>query len=107
MKNNLSHSRRRLSSVLLSVAVVISWVGFASAAGPTMKVLYRFHGKDGAYPVGRLLLNEAGNIVGTTASGGPLAEGVVSNWCPRRTGCGGRICCAFASAWEPMGPMAG
>ena len=86
MKNNLSHSRRRLSSVLLSVAVVISWVGFASAAGPTMKVLYRFHGKDGAYPVGRLLLNEAGNIVGTTASGGPLAEGVVFELVPSKNG---------------------
>jgi len=86
MKNNLSHSRRRLSSALLSVAVLATCVSFAFGAGPTMKVLYRFHGNDGAYPTGRLLLTAPGNIVGTTPSGGPLAEGVVFELMPSKKG---------------------
>lgn len=49
----------------------------------TYKVLYSFHaGKDGAAPVGRLVFDAAGNLYGTTSSGGAFSGGTVFELTP-------------------------
>lgn len=40
------------------------------AHAQTFKVLYTFHGKDGAAPVGQLVRDASGNLYGTTITGG-------------------------------------
>jgi uncharacterized repeat protein (TIGR03803 family) len=67
------------------LALMIS-LSAASAGSSTLKTLYGFKGNDGAYPVGRLLLDSSGNIIGTTPSGGPLADGVVFELTPSKDG---------------------
>jgi uncharacterized repeat protein (TIGR03803 family) len=50
----------------------LMFTGNALGAGPTAKVLYRFHGQtDGANPYGNLIADKAGNLYGTTEYGGP------------------------------------
>jgi uncharacterized repeat protein (TIGR03803 family) len=39
------------------------------------KVLYSFNGNDGSSPIGKLLFDQAGNLYGTTAAGGPRFSG--------------------------------
>lgn len=54
-----------------------------SAYSQTFQVLHTFHGPDGASPLGSLVLDNAGNIYGTTGSGGSGKD------CPDFTfGCG-------------------
>ena len=43
----------------------------------TFSVVYAFSGSDGANPVGNLLLDEAGDLFGVTASGGSFGAGAV------------------------------
>ena len=43
----------------------------------TETVLYKFGGADGAVPLGGLVMDEAGNLYGTTSQGGIANEGVV------------------------------
>jgi len=40
-------------------------------------VIWTFNGTDGEYPLGSLILNSAGNLYGTTNSGGSSKAGVV------------------------------
>jgi hypothetical protein len=61
---------RAFSVNILLTALIFA--GSALAAGPTAKVLYRFHGQtDGANPYGNLIADQAGNLYGTTEYGGP------------------------------------
>ena len=55
----------------LSLFVVLALAGGAPAAGGTSRVLYRFHGgSDGDSPLSSMLADKAGNLYGTTFSGG-------------------------------------
>jgi uncharacterized repeat protein (TIGR03803 family) len=42
----------------------------AIAAGPKEQILYEFHGTDGSYPDAAMIVDKAGNLYGTTATGG-------------------------------------
>ncbi len=50
--------------------LVVSTLAAQPAQAQKFKVLHRFHGKDGARPVGQLVLDKAGNFYGTTGTGG-------------------------------------
>jgi len=68
MKSALSPIRlARVLGILVSLLIL---VGIAQA-GPGEKVLYRFQGgSDGSEPSGALVADQAGNLYGTTTSGG-------------------------------------
>jgi hypothetical protein len=58
-----------MRSALLAVAVSLA-IGAAAPSAPTLSVIHRFMGIDGAYPVSALIAERAGNLFGTTPSGG-------------------------------------
>ncbi len=69
MKGN--ESRLTIACSLAILATILLFVGYAVAAGPTEKVLYRFKGgNDGSAPHAGLIADKAGNLYGTTPSGG-------------------------------------
>lgn len=49
-------------------------------------VLYSFSGTDGGYPAGSLLFDDAGNLYGTCAAGGPAGDGNVFELSPPGAG---------------------
>ena len=58
-----------------------------SGSGWTQTVLYTFRGqRDGDYPVGGVVLDQAGNLYGTTFDGGVNGGGVVYKLSPSGTG---------------------
>jgi hypothetical protein len=66
---------------ILAVFALVMMVPTAAAAN-NYKVLHKFTGKDGAGPSAGLIFDAAGNLYGTTSSGGDLT-------CPDSvTGCG-------------------
>jgi uncharacterized repeat protein (TIGR03803 family) len=60
--------------------LLASVVAVQPAQARKFKVLHTFHGRDGAYPTGGLIVDTAGNFYGVTGEGG------TSNRCPH--GCG-------------------
>jgi uncharacterized repeat protein (TIGR03803 family) len=52
-------------------------VVFKLSLGGTETVLHSFTGSDGAFPVAGLIADFAGNLYGTTQSGGAAGKGVV------------------------------
>jgi len=67
-------------AILLTCSLAAT-VASCSAQAQTFKVLRTFHGSDGAYPVGVLVRDGAGNLYGTTGAGG-------SGNCSGGDGCG-------------------
>lgn len=62
----------------LALASVLGWPLVPLAAQtPTFSVLYSFNGPDGGNPTGDLILDSAGNLYGTTCTGGPANGGTV------------------------------
>jgi uncharacterized repeat protein (TIGR03803 family) len=75
-----SKTRLRAVSIALAVAIVLvpAVVGTKSAEARTFKVLYNFtKGADGGVPVAGLIQDAAGNLYGTTQSGGAYGHGTV------------------------------
>ena len=69
MKSN--DSPLTIASSLAILATILMLAGSALAAGSTEKVLHRFKGgRDGSAPSAGLIPDKAGNLYGTTASGG-------------------------------------
>jgi uncharacterized repeat protein (TIGR03803 family) len=57
-----------------------------AGGGWTEKVLHRFSGMDGAFPVASLILDTAGNLYGTTKGGGRYDSGTVFELTPKTGG---------------------
>ena len=56
---------------LAMLIVALPFAGSAVGSGSSEKILYSFSGgSDGAYPVGALVADKAGNLYGTTSEGG-------------------------------------
>jgi len=72
MKRNVCSPITALSLATLLFILILA--GRASAAGPKTKTLYSFHGSHGAYPLGALLFDRAGNLYGTAPEGAGAAQ---------------------------------
>lgn len=59
-----------MTTVILAILTVTLTLGTVAVAQAKYKILHTFHGKDGASPVGYLIFDAAGNLYGTTYSGG-------------------------------------
>jgi hypothetical protein len=70
----------RAASAALAVVLLLSVVA-TPWTKPSYEVLYRFHGKDGAFPPAGLIREAAGNLYGTNTLGGDLE-------CQAPAGCG-------------------
>ncbi len=73
----------------------------------TEQVLYRFRkdGKDGFFPDAGLIFDAAGNLYGTTISGGTNNVGTVFELTPKPAGVGRRTCCTpSAPVWTGLNP---
>jgi uncharacterized repeat protein (TIGR03803 family) len=80
----------------------------ASGGGWTETVLHTFDSKDGAYPIAPLVFDQAGNLYGTTQSGGQHGYGVVFELTPA-TGGGWteKVLHSFTLGYDGAYPMAG
>lgn len=64
-------SKRIGTALVSSLFIALTLAGNAAAAGGTSRVLYSFHGGgDGSSPMSSMLADSAGNLYGTTVSGG-------------------------------------
>lgn len=72
-------------------------------------ILYRFAGPptDGAYPEGPLLLDEAGNLYGTTEGGGTDNNGTVFELTPTGSGWSEKVLYSFTGGSDGSAPLAG
>jgi uncharacterized repeat protein (TIGR03803 family) len=69
--------KRSFYLVCLLLFSILIASGTAMAATDTETVLHRFSGPDGAYPSAEVIMDSAGNLYGTTTSGGAYGYGTV------------------------------
>ena len=74
------------SAALIIVIVVTLALPPAAAAADRYKVLHAFNGSDGEIPEAGLILDAAGNLYGTTDSGGAYGPGTVFKLTPNSDG---------------------
>ncbi len=73
--------------LLCGTAAALAQAPTASAARPTLTVLYNFQGgQDGAWPLGTPVADRAGNLFGTTLLGGPANLGTIWELSPPAAG---------------------
>jgi len=79
-----------------------------SSSGWTQTVIHAFTGKDGAYPTATLIIDNAGNLYGTTQLGGARNLGVVFELTPN-TGGGWteKVLHSFSGGYDGETPRAG
>lgn len=83
------HERRRakICGVALSVAALfLTIINPGATANAKAVVIYKFSGSDGSWPQGPLIEDQAGNLYGTTFSGGSNNVGVVFELSPAENG---------------------
>ena len=73
----------------------------------TENVLHLFAYGDGAYPYSRMILDNAGNVYGTTWGGGATADGTVFELTPSGSGWTSTVLYSFQSASDGGNPYAG
>jgi uncharacterized repeat protein (TIGR03803 family) len=67
-----------LGVAALTAGMILSWAPSARAQTYRLRVLHKFSGNDGAFPLyGSLLRDASGNLYGTTESGGSSNDGIV------------------------------
>lgn len=82
-------SQFRFSSFIRVIPVIFSFVAMlpTAASGSSTKVIYKLAGgNDGSYPDTDLVMDRAGNIYGTTVTGGDHGSGTVFQLSPSATG---------------------
>jgi uncharacterized repeat protein (TIGR03803 family) len=93
--------RFRMSGIL-AVLVMAHMLSAGAVAAIKYKVLHRFKGADGADLFTGLILDPAGNLYGTTVSGGNLNGGVVYKLSPNADEVGRRACSTALSGAKMM-----
>src|SRR3984893_7711432 len=95
--------RGRLGALLRAALVAVA--GFSStSAAQELITLYSFAGDDGAHPQADLIADPAGNLYGTTPSGGALGNGTVFQLEPSGTLTG---LYSFTGGSDGAAPVAG
>ncbi len=80
----------------------------ASALAPWSEtVLYTYTSENGAYPAGDLIVDQAGNVYGTSQGGGPARMGVVYELTPSGGGWVGTVLYAFQGPPDGENPVGG
>jgi uncharacterized repeat protein (TIGR03803 family) len=110
MKGN--ESPLTIARSLAVFATLLLFVGYAIAAGPTERVLYRFRGgNDGSAPNAGLVADKAGNLYGTTDAGGSACQGGCGTVFELSPGTGGRwnetVLYSFTGGGDGATPEAG
>jgi uncharacterized repeat protein (TIGR03803 family) len=70
MQSEKSYSAANMIFAILVAFLLASVLAPAWSQAQQFKVLHTFHGKDGAFPIGLLVRDAAGNFYGTTNEGG-------------------------------------
>ena len=80
--------KKFLGAASAALMIVVLTLVLAPAAGAAGKyeVLHAFNGKDGAEPFASLIFDAAGNLYGTTGSGGAYGPGTVFKLTPNADG---------------------
>jgi hypothetical protein len=78
-------TRKRLFSLAGLAVTLLAGIVLPQGSAQTFKVLYTFHGSDGANPMTGLTMDSAGWLYGTTLYGG---SGVAVSSCSHKAGCG-------------------
>jgi uncharacterized repeat protein (TIGR03803 family) len=73
-------SHRKLSKSLFVLAITMVFVSVAGAKAKE-KTIHRFNYKEGAYPASDLILDNQGNLYGTTNAGGEAGSGCGDSGC--------------------------
>jgi uncharacterized repeat protein (TIGR03803 family) len=88
MMRNMFRFAFKAALAIVSAPLLVSLILIGNAQASTEKVIYSFgSGKDGSGPVSSLIFDTAGNLYGTTASGGAQNDGTVFELTP---GSGGK-----------------
>jgi uncharacterized repeat protein (TIGR03803 family) len=75
--------------------------------GWTQTVLHTFTGLDGAYPIGNLAMDKAGNLYGTTQVGGKHNAGVIFELMPAGSGWQEKVLHSFTGGYDGSYPFSG
>jgi uncharacterized repeat protein (TIGR03803 family) len=75
---NRGYAQTCLRSLAIAVMFAVSLLAAQSASAQTYTVLHTFSGgADGGYPAGKLVRDSAGNLYGTTSTGGASGLGTL------------------------------
>ena len=102
--------KKFLGAASAALMIVVLTLVLAPAAGAAGKyeVLHAFNGKDGAEPFASLIFDAAGNLYGTTGSGGAYGPGTVFKLTPNADGRWTEsVLHSFTGGHAQEGPMAG
>ena len=73
----MSMAPRMPATTLASIFAIAVLISIQAWAAPSEKILHSFSGSDGSAPYGGLIFDSAGNLYGTTATGGSHGFGTI------------------------------
>jgi len=108
-KNRFRAAAGKTLAVVTVALIVISVLAPGASAAGKYKILHQFSGTDGSDPEDNLLIfDAAGNMYGTTYSGGAYGEGTVFNLTPNSDGTWTEsVLYSLAGGSDLRNPMAG